>query len=111
MRKSCNGKGKGNQVSKEILQIASRNSEAVVIELYGQSTGNQFTLTRKKSCEPAVVTEKKKLSPKENWEVGGGVATIMSFDGLELQKAKMNDVADKNNYQLFSDRVNLIHSR
>ena len=35
----------------------------------------------------------------------------MSFDGLELQKAKMNDVADKNNYQLFSDRVNLIHSR
>ena len=87
MRKSCNGKG--NQVSKEILPIASRNSEAVVIELYGQSTGNQFTLTRKKSYEPAVVAEKKKLSPEEKRGEGGRRrATIMSFDRLELQKSK-----------------------
>ena len=88
MRKSCNGKD--NQVSKEILPIASRNSEAVVIELYGQSTGNQFTLTRKKSYKPAVVAEKKKLSPEEKRGGGGGErrATIMSFDRLELQQSK-----------------------
>ena len=104
MRKSCNGKG--NQVSKEILPIAARNSEAVLLELQGQSIGNQFKRTRKKSYEPAVVAGKKKLNPEEECR---GYNDVFRHAGVA--KVKMNDVADKNNYQLFFYRVNLIHSR
>ena len=48
-----------------------------------------------------MVAEKKKLSAEEEREKGGAGAA----------KVKMNDVADKNNYQSLSDRLNLIHSR